>query len=97
MKHSTIDDLPFTDEQKAVILEWFADKVWQIIFESTGDDAYYKSYDPLKIKLQEKVAMSYVLHLENGTTHHPFKDLQHLERMLIQEAVQELKLLEGEA
>ena len=78
----TVDDLPFTDDQKEMVLEWFAQKIW-------GDlqvRGHCKSYDPLII--EGKVAHSYIFNLNgldhrtDGGRHHNFKTLAQLEERL---------------
>ena len=82
----SIDDLPFSEREKEAILEWLARRLWILLEESTGDPEYYcKSYDPLVIELTE--AYSYVFDLEDGGRHHAFESLEHLERMLMDEAI----------
>lgn len=76
---ATIDDLPLDQDQKEMVLEWFAQKIWRT-FE---DDFHCKRYDPLII--DGVTAHSYVFNFEDGGRHHPFKSLKHLEEMLIEE------------
>ena len=85
----TIDDLPFTEEQKAIVLEWFAMKIKEIlqIFDPYWGD-HHKSYDPLVIT--ETVAHSYLFDFKDGGRHHSFKSLTQLERWLVEEAAKEL-------
>lgn len=92
-EYFTIDDLPFSDEQKKIILEWFARKLWVLQVEGIAQDGDYygKSYDPLVIDLEEKVAHSYVFSMEDSGRHHSFRDLAHIEKMLMDEFLEELK------
>jgi len=85
----TIDDLPLTEEQKAIVLEWFAMKIKEIlrIFDPEWGD-HCKSYDPLVIT--DSVAHSYLFDFKDGGRHHPFKLLTQLERWLAEEAVKEM-------
>lgn len=88
----SLDDLPLTDDQKALVLEWFARKLWVILEEGSGEPDYYgKSYDPLVIDLEEKQAHSYVFHLSDGGRHHPFADLLELEEKLKQEGIDRIR------
>lgn len=88
----SIDDLPFTDEQKTYCLEWLARKLWVILEESSGEPDYYgKMYDPLYVELEDKKAHSYVFDLEDGGRHHKFTSLSDLEKQLIQEAIKTIK------
>lgn len=93
----SIDDLPLSEEQKAMVLTWFARKLWILQVEGiNGDDFYYgKSYDPLSIDLKEKVAHSYVFSLENSERQHSFENLQHLEKMLMDEILEQMKFSLG--
>lgn len=74
-----IDELPFTDDQKEMVLEWLAQKIWRTLDE----EEHCKTYDPLLI--EDNVAHSYVFRFEDGGRHHSFKDYTHLEEMLEQE------------
>lgn len=88
----SIDDLPFTDEQKVYCLEWLARKIQVVIEESSNDPDYYgKMYDPLYIELEEMEAHSYVFDLDDGGRHHKFKSLLDLENQLINEAIKSIK------
>lgn len=74
-----IDELPLTDDQKEMVLEWFAQKIWRTL----NDDLYGKSYDPLVI--DGRTAHSYVFELSDGDfgRHHVGWDsLAELERRL---------------
>jgi len=84
----TIDDLPFTEEQKKIVLEWFARRIQNIlrIFDPEWG-AHCKSYDPLIV---EDEAFSYVFDLQNGGRQHPYESLQQLENRLEMEAVKEM-------
>lgn len=81
----SIDELPLTDDQKEMVLEWFAQKIWR------GLDVpeHCKGYDPLLI--EGKVAHSYVFNLNgldhrtDGGRHHDFKTLAQLEERLVNE------------
>ena len=86
----TIDDLPLSQEQKKHVLEWFAYKLWIILEEGSGHPDYYcKSYDPLTIN--NNIAHSYVFDFNDGGRHHPFKDLAHLEEMLVKEGIRRIQ------
>lgn len=74
-----IDELPFTDDQKEMVLEWLAQKIWRTFDE----EGHCKTYDPLLI--EGDVAHSYVFNFDDGGRHHSFKDYAHLEKMLEQE------------
>lgn len=94
MKIRRLAETPFTDEQKAIILEWYAWKIWSALEEGSGEpDYYHKSYDPMEIDLIEKIAHSYVFDLEDGGRHHPFKNLEHLEEMMDAELIKRIKAL----
>jgi len=89
-KFYTINDLPFTEEQKQWALEWFSQKLWKLLEEGSGEPDYYcKSYDPLVI--EGNIAHSYIFDLEDGGRHHPFKDLAHLEEMLMDEGIKRIR------
>lgn len=87
--YRTIDDLPFTPEQKMMVLAWFAQKLWDIDVEAMGNDYCGKSYDPLSFWDGE--AHSYVFDLEDGGRHHKYDSLSHLEAMLVNEIVNLIK------
>ena len=82
---TNIDELPFTTEQKEMVLEWYARKLIHLACAITDDDMCGKSYDPLTI--EGNTAHTYMFDLEDGGRHHPFRDLQHLEAMLTDEVV----------
>lgn len=87
-----IDDLPFSEEAKRMVLEWFARKLWVLLEEGSGDSDYYcKMYDPLVIK--DNIAHSYVFDMEDGGRHHEFKDLEHLEKMLMDEGIRQIQTM----
>lgn len=81
----TIDDLPLTKDQKEMVLEWFAQKIWNTLDEP----GHCKSYDPLII--EGNTAHSYIFNLNglDGRTgsgrHHGFKTLVELEERLCKE------------
>jgi hypothetical protein len=91
-KFFSIDDLPFSNEAKCMVLEWFARKLWVLLEEGSGDSDYYcKGYDPLVI--EGNTAHSYVFDMEDGGRHHPFKDLEHLEKMLMDEGIKRINAM----
>lgn len=83
----SIADLPFTHEQKEVILEYLASQYWSLLerIDPTINSGGWKHYDPLTIR--NGVALSYVLELEDGGRRHAFRSLEHLEAMLLNEVV----------
>lgn len=93
----SLDDLPFNDDEKVLVLEWFARKLWVILEEGSGDSDYYgKIYDPLVIDLEEREAHSYVFELGDGGRHHSFETLAELEMRLEQEGIERIKeMLQG--
>lgn len=78
----SVDDLPLTEDQKEMVLEWYAQKIWGGLSER----GHCKSYDPLII--EGKVAHSYIFdlngldHRTDGGRHHNFKTLPQLEERL---------------
>ena len=80
--YRTIDDLPLSPEQKKCVLEWFA---WKITEVASAKNLFVgmKHYDPLMIDDEE--AHSYVFDFEDGGRHHKYRDLKHLEKMLMEE------------
>ena len=82
-----IEDLPLTNSQQKCVLEWFARKLMTIRHQVGNDDWCGKSYDPLRIK-SDNSAMSYLFNLEDGGRNHTFKDLNHLEEMLMKETIE---------
>lgn len=75
-----ITALPLTREQQMAVVEWLANKYWQILLDLNIQDGHCKSYDPLLI--EGGTAHSYVFDLEDGGRHHDFRDLNHLVKML---------------
>lgn len=81
----TVTDIPFTNEQKEVILEYLASQLWEVLsqLDPTINHGGWKWYDPLTIR--DGVALSYVFELEDGGRRHKYRDLAHLEQMLLGE------------
>ena len=84
-----IDCLPLNEDQKKYVLEYFARRCIDIIYRITGDNACNKIYDPLVI--EGNIAHSYAFDFEDGGRYHPFKNLEHLEEMLINNTVSDIK------
>ena len=78
----TIADLPLSDDQTEIVLEWYARRILAADLRK-GIDSFDKSYDPLVI--EGNIAHSYVFDLADGGRHHPFGSLEELERMLDKE------------
>lgn len=78
----TIDDLPLTDDQKEMVLEWYARKVYEAEYRNDPEyDGHHKSYDPLVI--EGKTAHSYVFDLgDTCGRHHTFATYEGLEQKL---------------
>lgn len=89
----TIDDIPLSQDEKEMVLEWYARKLWEIILNAIDDDSHCKSYDPLVI--DGNVAHSYVFDLDDGERHHEIKSLHDLESQLTSEVVKRI-LYRGE-
>lgn len=85
----SIDGLPLTDEQKERVLEWYAEKIWQLLQDLDISDGHSKMYDPLTI--QDGIAHSYVFDLEDGGRRHAFRDYEHLEKMLQNELLEMIR------
>jgi hypothetical protein len=85
-EYQSIDDLPFTPEQKMMVLAWFAEKLYEIELVALDADGTRKVYDPLSF--WDGLAHSYVFDLEDGGRHHEYDSLGHLEAMLINEIVE---------
>lgn len=86
----SIDDLTgLSDTQKIAVLEWFARKLWVILEEGSGDSDYYgKSYDPLVIEPNKKIAHSYVFSISRDSgRHHHYEELTDIEDALVAEAI----------
>lgn len=89
---TSLSELDLTIVQKKEILEWFAYKVWVITQKAGGEESFYhKSYDPLTIELDKKIAHSYVLSLSGSGRHHQFEDLEQLEEMITNATIAEVK------
>lgn len=86
-----INELPFNDDQKEIVLEYIARILWIILTESMWDGEYIcKSYDPLVI--DENTAHSYVLNLNrHGGRHHYFKDYKELEEKIKNGAIEDIQ------
>lgn len=91
-RYRSIDDLPFPDALKKIVLEWFAWKLYHLLeYGSGAPDWHCKSYDPMVI--EGNTAHSYVFDLEDGGRHHPFKNYKHLEKMLMDEGVERIQAM----
>jgi hypothetical protein len=87
-----INDLPLSADQKEMVLEWYARKIWTLIETAEGEPDYHgKSYDPLVI--EGGVAHSYVFYFSDGGRHHKFTSLLELERMLNDEILKEVRAM----
>lgn len=88
----TIEDLTsLTREQKEEVLMWFARKLWVLLGKWR---AYHcKHYDPLVI--EGNIAHSYVFNLDDGGRHHEFRDLEHLEKMMMDEGIRRIETMIG--
>src|SRR5579884_2824972 len=89
MIERTIDYLPLDEQGKATALEYAANILYQVLCKSGLWEWGTKSYDPLTI--EGHVAHSYVFDFEDGGRHHPFRDYEHLERMLVDEGVKAIR------
>lgn len=87
----TMEDLSLTDEQKVLVLEWYGRKIFDAICELGIQDGYGKSYDPLTIEEDVRVAFSYVFDLDDGGRKHHYADLADLERQLGVELVRQVR------
>jgi len=85
-----ISQLELTSDQKARVLEYLAVKLTDVIFAVTGDSGCCKHYDPLTIIGKDR-CLSYCFDFEDGGRQHKFRNLNHLEEMLIREVVEELR------
>jgi hypothetical protein len=84
-----IDDLPFTKNQKEMVLEYLARKFWSLLIEVKEWDNAGKCYDPLVINGKE--CYSYIFDLDNRGRTHKVNSLKELETQLIEEVIKELK------
>ena len=85
----TVTELPLTEEQKATALEYAANILYRALCESGVSHYETKSYDPLTI--EGHIAHSYVFEFEDGGRHHPFRNYEHLEQMLIAEGARTIR------
>ncbi len=85
----SIDDLDLTTEQKEQVLEYLAQKYWDVLQKVGIQDGHCKSYDPLVI--EGNTAHTYVFDLNDGGRHHAFKDYADLEQQLHDDFVRNLK------
>lgn len=85
-----IDELPLTENQKACVLEWVAQRLSVTDFAQTNDIWQCgKSYDPLSIDVEEKVAHSYMMDMKDGGRHHPFNKMSEIENAIFKEFFEE--------
>ena len=85
-----LTNLPFNDEEKEIIVEYLASRLYKLLHAmGVEDGGGWKWYDPLKI--EGNVALSYVFDFEEGGRRHAFRDLSHLEQMLIAECATSIK------
>jgi len=87
----SMEDLPLTDEQKVLVLEWYARKIMDAFVNLGIQDGYGKSYDPMSIEEDRNVAHSYVFDLEDGGRHHAYVNLADLERRLSLELTTQIR------
>lgn len=66
-------------------------RLWEILslLDPSVNTGGWKQYDPLTI--ENGIAHSYVFDLEDGGRHHAYRDLSHLEAMLLTEVVKEIR------
>ncbi len=83
MIERNISELPLDEQGKKTALEYAANILYNVLCKSGIMEYGTKAYDPLTIEGQ--IAHSYVFDFEDGGRHHPFRDLEHLEAMLIDE------------
>ena len=87
-----INDLPLSADQKEMVLEWYARKIWTVIECAEGSPDYHgKGYDPLII--DGNTAHSYVFDFDEVGRHHPIKSLAHLEDLLMAELLREVRAM----
>lgn len=78
-----ISELPLTNKQKEVVLEYLAYKIWkEIELRVFKFDGGHKNYDPLTIDGNE--AHSYVFGMDDDGRHHDYENLDDLEGQLIE-------------
>ncbi len=80
-KYKDLSEMPLTREQRKAVLEHIAMLFWRILNDNEYSFGHCKSYDPLTIA--EGEAHSYVFDMEDGGRHHGFKNLDHLEKMIV--------------
>ncbi len=89
--YETIEDLPFTDDQKKLALVWMAGVLFDKLgVERLGLDGHSKSYDPLSFSPDGRVH-TYVFDLHDGGRHHSFTGYADLERRIIQEMAEKIE------
>ena|SRR5260221_14784240 len=89
----SLDELPFDDAHKAIILEYAASVLYRSLAEA-GIESGHKSYDPLTI--EGSVAWSYVFELTTDGRRHPFTSLAELEQALIKAGARNIRRFLGE-
>lgn len=88
-EYYSIDDLPLTDIQKECVLEYLARKLWKLLLDLDVQCGHCKHYDPLMI--EGNTALSYVYDMEEGGRRHKFRDYKHLEDMLYNETLEQIR------
>ena len=83
----SIDDYPLTEPQKELAMMYALKLIQRVYGDQLWLDwwGHQKSYDPLVIVHGENKAHSYLMDLEDGGRHHPYRDLKHLEGMIVDE------------
>lgn len=72
-------------------VEGYAQACWDILIGLDIQDGYCKSYDPLTIDENTKVAHSYVFNLWDGGRHHSYENMEQIMRGLEKETLELVK------
>ena len=88
----SIDDLPINEHQKACVLERLAQRLQKTKIAKNMDIwQYCKSYDPLDIDVEHKVAHSYVMNMNDWWRHHDFKSMKDIDDCIFNEFFNEIE------
>lgn len=74
-------------------VEIYAQACYDIILKLGIQDGHCKSYDPMTIDTDNKIAHSYVFDLWDGGRHHPYESLEQIKDSVLEETV---KCIENE-
>lgn len=80
-----IDDLTARETEIAALA------LYNVLLDLGILDSHAKSYDPLTVNEEERIAYSYVFDMEDGGRNHAYQDFDHLLSMMIKETVEKIR------